>query len=365
MNTSASSRIHTLNQLTTPLLEWYSSAARDLPWRIPAGNTDRPDPYHVWISEIMLQQTRVEAVRDYYTRFLSRLPDVKSLAEVPQDDLMKLWQGLGYYSRANNLKRAAIQILAEYDGKFPRTYEEILTLPGIGEYTAGAIASIAFGEAVPDIDGNVYRIYTRLFEDSSDITKTPFKKQLRAELLETIPPEVSGTYNQAWMDLGATVCLPNGAPLCDRCPLAHRCQAHAHNSWSAFPVKPPKKKRRIEEKTIILLEYQGTYLVQKRPPKGLLAGLWEFPSQEGFVTTGELSALLEQWNTRADNIELLGRGKHIFSHIEWRMIGYLVHLDQAPSIPLSEESTWVTTEKMQKEYSIPSAFRPYYSKIIS
>ncbi len=365
MHSSNLSRIDILHQLTTPLLEWYSSAARDLPWRTPAGETSRPDPYHVWVSEIMLQQTRVEAVKGYYTRFLTALPNIKSLANVPHDELMKLWQGLGYYSRANNLQRAAIEIEEQFRGEFPRTYQEILTLPGIGEYTAGAIASIAFGHAVPAIDGNVYRIYTRLFEDASDITKAAFKKMLRSELLEAIPPETPGIYNQAWMDLGATICLPNGAPLCDKCPFAPRCQAHFRNSWSDFPVKPPKKKRRIEEKTIILLEYQGTYLVQKRPPKGLLAGLWEFPSQEGFVSTGELQKLLEQWDTSADSIELLGKGKHIFSHIEWRMIGYLIHLDRAPSIPLSEDSIWITAEKMQREYSIPSALRLYYSKIIS
>ena len=365
MNTPAPNRIDKLNQLTTPLLEWYSSAARDLPWRTPASETHRPDPYHVWVSEIMLQQTRVEAVKGYYARFLTAFPNIKSLANAPQDELMKLWQGLGYYSRANNLKRAAIEIEERFHGEFPRTYQEILSLPGIGEYTAGAIASIALGEAVPAIDGNVYRIYTRLFEDGSDITKAAFKKQLRSELLQTIPPGAPGIYNQAWMDLGATICQPNGAPLCDKCPFVSRCQAHIHDSWSAFPVKPPKKKRRIEEKTVILLEYQGTYLVQKRPPKGLLAGLWEFPSQEGFISTEELQKLLEQWDTSASTIELLGKGKHIFSHIEWHMIGYLIHLKQAPSIPLSEDSIWVTAEKMQREYSIPSALRLYYSKIIS
>lgn len=365
MGISTTDRTDILHQLTTPLLEWYSSAARDLPWRTPAGETRRPDPYHVWVSEIMLQQTRVEAVKGYYARFLTAFPNIKSLANAPQDELMKLWQGLGYYSRANNLKRAAIVIEEQYHGTFPLTYQDILTLPGIGEYTAGAIASIAMGEAVPAIDGNVYRIYTRLFEDDSDITKAAFKKQLRSELLEVIPSETPGIYNQAWMDLGATICLPNGAPLCDKCPFASHCLAHIHDSWSSFPVKPPKKKRRIEEKTIILLEYQGTYLVQKRPPKGLLAGLWEFPSQDGFVSTAELQKLLEQWDTNAGSIELLGKGKHIFSHIEWHMIGYLIHLSQAPSIPLSEDSIWVTAEKMQKEYSIPSALRLYYSKIIS
>ena len=225
-----------LHKITTPLTTWYQLNARSLPWRTPAGSSSRPDPYHIWISEIMLQQTRVEAVKDYYTRFLKRLPDVSSLAGVSHDELMKLWQGLGYYSRANNLQRAAIQIMEEYDGSFPEHYEEILTLPGIGEYTAGAIASIAFGEAVPAIDGNVYRIYTRLCGDDSDITKTPFKKKLRSLLSNAVPVTEPGSYNQAWMDLGATVCLPNGAPLCIECPLREFCTAYKEDSWSRYPA---------------------------------------------------------------------------------------------------------------------------------
>ena len=288
MNKNISSSETILHKITTPLTTWYQINARSLPWRTPVGSSSRPDPYHIWISEIMLQQTRVEAVKDYYTRFLKRLPDVSSLAGVSHDELMKLWQGLGYYSRANNLQRAAIQIMEEYGGSFPEHYEEILTLPGIGEYTAGAIASIAFGESVPAIDGNVYRIYTRLCGDDSDITKTPFKKKLRSLLSNAIPVTEPGSYNQAWMDLGATVCLPNGAPLCSECPLREFCTAYKEDSWSLYPVKPPKKKRKIEDKTIILLEYQGTYLIQKRPPKGLLAGLWEFPSEEGFVSPEKL-----------------------------------------------------------------------------
>ena len=341
------------------LLAWYDVHKRELPWR------DCGDPYKIWVSEVMSQQTRIEAMKPYYDNWMRLFPTLEDLAKASEDEVVHAWQGLGYYSRANNLKRAAIEIEERFHGEFPRTYQEILSLPGIGEYTAGAIASIALGEAVPAIDGNVYRIYTRLFEDGSDITKAAFKRQLRSELLLTIPSKAPGIYNQAWMDLGATICQPNGAPLCDKCPFVSRCQAHIHDSWSAFPVKPPKKKRRIEEKTVILLEYQGTYLVQKRPPKGLLAGLWEFPSQEGFVSTEELQKLLEQWDTSASDIELLGKGKHIFSHIEWHMIGYLIHLKQAPSIPLSEDSIWVTAEKMQREYSIPSALRLYYSKIIS
>jgi A/G-specific adenine glycosylase len=311
----------------------------------------------------MLQQTRVEAAKGYYARFLQRLPDVTSLAQVSEDELMKLWQGLGYYNRARNLQKCAKTIVAEYDGIFPNEYEELLRLPGIGEYTAGAIASIAFSKPVPAIDGNVYRIYTRLFADDSDITKAAFKKELRALLLAVIPPDAPALFNQAWMDLGATVCLPNGAPLCNECPLHSYCEAFSQNTWQNFPKKPSKKERKIEERTVILLEYQGKYLLQKRPPRGLLAGLWEFPAQEGFLSLPEVQEMLSNQHILPGQIELLGKGKHIFSHIEWHMLGYLIHLHEHPLLPLSGESVWVTKEKMQREYSIPSALRCYYLKL--
>lgn len=364
MSTSMTLSRQTLLEQASPLLmNWYLQNSRHLPWRQKDTTTSLPNPYHVWISEIMLQQTRVEAVKDYYLRFLKRLPDVQALADVPEDELMKLWQGLGYYSRARNLQRAAKIICGQYHGCFPSEYEQLLSLPGIGKYTAGAIASIAFAKPVPAVDGNVYRIYTRLFEDDSDITKASFQRQINQELEAVIPREAPGSFNQAWMDLGATVCLPNGAPLCQKCPLQEKCRANAHSSWQKYPVKPPKKKRQIQERTVILLEYQGKYLLQKRPPKGLLAGLWEFPAREGFLDPEGIDQLLEQYNVSHGEIELLGAGKHIFSHVEWHMLGYLIHLTQPLKVPPSAESIWITAEKMQREYSIPSALRCYYSKL--
>lgn len=366
-----------LKRIVKPLLEWYDSHARELPWR--QGEADGCNPYHVWISEIMLQQTRVEAVRGYYRRFLDRLPRVADLAAVPEDELMKLWQGLGYYNRARNLQKAAQRIMDEYGGRFPGEYEQILTLPGIGEYTAGAIASIAFGRAVPAVDGNVYRIYTRLFCDGSDITKTAVRRRIRKELLEIIPQERPGSFNQAWMDLGAVICLPNGEPLCGQCPLADFCLSGKNKNWQDYPVKPAKKKRRQEERTVILLEYRGKYLLQKRPARGLLAGLWEFPSREGVLSLSGLRRLLRQWEafggdyglpedrqTEDMEIELLGKGNHIFSHVEWHMLGYLVHLDRQPKIGMSgEDIVWATVEEMEESYSIPSAYKCYYQKIVS
>lgn len=352
-------------RVTGPLLSWYREHARVLPWRREETAPGCPDPYHVWISEIMLQQTRVEAVKGYYVRFLDRLPGVEALAEVAEDELMKLWQGLGYYSRARNLKKAARIITEEYHGDFPEEYEQLIALPGIGEYTAGAIASIAFGKPVPAVDGNVYRIYTRLFCDSSDITKTGVKRRIREELLNVMPRENPGAFNQAWMDLGASVCLPNGEPLCESCPLAGDCLAKAGQSWQEYPEKPSRKPRKQEERTVFLLEYQGRYLIQKRPSGGLLGGLWEFPAQEGVLSLPELQELLRQWESEYDEIELLGKGQHIFSHVEWHMLGYLIHLKRRPDIPgMDGDAVWATAREMEEGYSIPSAFRCYYRKIL-
>ncbi len=344
-----------MKRIVGPLLQWYETNARTLPWR------QDPTPYHVWISEIMLQQTRVEAVKEYYRRFLDRLPTVEALAQADEDQLMKLWQGLGYYNRARNLQKAARMIQEEYQGHFPREYEELLKLPGIGEYTAGAIASMAFGKPVPAVDGNVYRIYTRLKADASDITRGPVRQRIRQEIQEIVPEKEAGAFNQAWMDLGALVCLPNGAPHCSSCPLASCCRAACQGNPQAYPVKPAKKERRQEERTVLLLEYQGKYLLQKRPDQGLLAGLWEFPSQEGRLGLGQLQDMLSEWDAQEDEIELLGKGKHVFSHVEWHMLGYLIHLRKLPDA--LREETWSTPEEMQEIYSIPSAFRRYYQKI--
>ncbi|MDD7402474.1 MAG: A/G-specific adenine glycosylase [Butyribacter sp.] len=347
-----------MKEVVQPLLQWYAKNKRSLPWR------ETKNPYHIWISEIMLQQTRVEAVREYYFRFLQRLPSVEDLAMVSDDELMKLWQGLGYYNRARNLKKAANVIVEEHGGSFPEKYEELLQLPGIGEYTAGAIASIAFGEPVPAVDGNVYRIYTRLKADKSDIMQGKTKKKIREEIAGIVPQRQSGEFNQAWMDLGAEICIPNGMPLCDKCPLSSYCMARRQQNMLDFPVKTKKKPRRIEEKTVFLLEYQGKYLIQQRPDKGLLAGLWEFPSQEGKLSLKEVSSFVKKWGGDAGQIELLGSGKHIFSHVEWHMLGYRIHLEQIPE-ELKENLVLSSVEELDKKYSIPSAYSVYLQKIFS
>lgn len=345
-----------LERIVAPLLLWYEENKRVLPWR------GDKNPYHIWLSEIMLQQTRVEAVKGYYARFLDRLPEVRHLAQVPEDELMKLWQGLGYYNRARNLKKAAIEIMEKYDGIFPEEYEEILSLPGIGAYTAGAVASMAFGRAVPAVDGNVYRIYTRFLREGADITKGKNQRMIREEIGKIMPKDAPGEFNQAWMDLGATVCIPVGQPLCEQCPLERWCQARKAGDMLLYPNKPPKKPRKQEEKTVFILEYQGKYFLQKRPDKGLLAGLWEFPTQEGCLPLERVRSLLEEWGVKEEEVELLGKGKHIFTHIEWHMLGYLVHLAQIPK-DMGENFTLVSREEMREEYSIPSAYGMYLEQL--
>lgn len=346
-----------MNEIVSPLLEWYARNKRDLPWR-----RDQ-NPYHVWVSEIMLQQTRVEAVKGYYARFLGRLPGVEDLAGVSEGELLKLWQGLGYYNRARNLKKAAQMVMQEYAGSFPEEYELLLKLPGIGEYTAGAIASIAFRKRVPAVDGNVYRIYTRLFADNSDITQGKVRKRIRDEIGNVVPEAHPGEFNQALMDLGASVCLPNGVPLCESCPVAEWCLASKEGTMLAFPVKPEKKARRIEDRTIFLLEYQGKYVIQQRPEKGLLAGLWEFPSEEGKLSLEKIGPVLREWGADLEQIEMLGSGKHVFSHVEWHMLGYLVHLQELKD-DFDDKFVLADLEEIQNKYSIPSAFSMYLEKIL-
>lgn len=328
-----------LELLPVPLLEWYRENARTLPWR------SDPTPYHVWISEIMLQQTRVSAVLDYYRRFLEALPTVEALAACPEDALMKLWQGLGYYSRARNLQKAAKIIAEEYGGKFPHTYEDIRALPGIGDYTAGAISSIAFGLPRPAVDGNVLRVVSRITADRSDVTRPETKKAFTAALRSVMPLDCPGDFNQALMELGAVVCLPNGAPLCDKCPAAEFCAAHRSETELDFPVKPPKKGRRVEERTVYLIFRAGKVALRKRPPRGLLAGLWEYPNEAApFPCPVEGKA------------EFAAAGKHIFSHIEWHMTAYTV---EAAGDALPEGWIWADRQALAQTYSVPSAFAPF------
>ena len=332
-----------LERLPIPLLTWYRENARVLPWR------SDPTAYHVWVSEIMLQQTRVAAVMDYYRRFLEVLPTVADLAGCDGDRLMKLWQGLGYYSRARNLQKAARQIVAEFGGEFPSDYDAIRSLPGVGDYTAGAIASIAFGRSVPAVDGNVLRVVSRLTADGRDVTRPGTRRDITAALAAVMPLNSPGDFNQALMELGATVCLPNGAPQCDRCPAAEFCAAHLAGRETDFPVKPPKKGRRVEERAVWLIFHHGRLALRRRPEKGLLAGLWECPND--LLAEGEAPRC-----PVAGEAAFAASGKHIFTHIEWHMNAYTV---RAEGDELPPGWVWADRGELAEKYSLPSAFAPF------
>ncbi|MCD8096781.1 MAG: A/G-specific adenine glycosylase [Lachnospiraceae bacterium] len=341
-----------LEQIVRPLLTWYDEHARSLPWR------EEPTPYRVWVSEIMLQQTRVEAVRPYFERFLQALPDVRALSACPEDELLKLWEGLGYYNRARNLKRATQIIVEEYDGQFPADYEALLGLPGIGSYTGGAIASIAFGIPVPAVDGNVLRVLSRLMASYDDILKQSVKRDFERRIQEIIPRERAGDFTQALIEIGALVCVPNGKAKCAKCPLASLCRARALGVVDELPRKKKPKERRIEERTVLVLREGSRVAIRKRPPKGLLAGLYELPNVEGKMTEREVLETLRRWGLAPLRILPLADAKHVFSHVEWHMSGYAVSLEETDDM---EESglLFIEAEETQERYPIPAAFAAY------
>ena len=332
--------------------EWYAASRRVLPWR------EDPTPYHTWIAEIMLQQTRIEAVIPYYTRFLEELPDVPSLAAVSEDRLLKLWEGLGYYSRARNLKKAAMLLTEKYGGELPASAEELRKLPGIGDYTAGSIASISFGLPEPAVDGNVLRVMTRMLACAEDIAKAPVRRKT-AELLRAAYPagRKAGILTEGNMELGETVCLPNAAPRCGVCPLRTICLAHLQGEELSYPVKSAAARRRVEEKTVFLLRCGGRWALRRRPKMGLLAGLWEFPNAEGHLAEQDAIRQVSDWGLETNGIVSCGEAKHIFTHVEWQMTGFLVSC--------AEEGAgfqWCSAEEIDHLYSLPTAFRFYKGK---
>lgn len=344
------------NRISEPLLRWYDKGHRCLPWR-----EDR-NAYKIWISEIMLQQTRVEAVKPYFEHFIKELPDVASLAACEDDKLLKLWEGLGYYNRARNLQKAAGQVMAEYEGKMPETQEELMKLAGIGNYTSGAIASIAFGEKVPAVDGNVLRVLSRVSMDEEDILKDTTKRRVEKQLSEVMPEERPGDFNQALMELGATVCIPNGKPKCTECPWEEFCLAHKAGREEEFPKKETKKKRTIEKKTILIIQDENKSALRKRPEKGLLAGLYEFPNLEGHQTEKRVLAYLKEIGLEVLRIQKIEPAKHIFSHKEWHMIAYQIRVDElAKKGKELERENWIFAESKEAEqkYPLPSAFGAY------
>ncbi|HWT73495.1 MAG TPA: A/G-specific adenine glycosylase [Mobilitalea sp.] len=340
------------------LLDWYGLNARILAWRA------NPKPYYVWVSEIMLQQTRVEAVKGYFDRFITALPDIKALAEADEEKLLKLWEGLGYYNRVRNLQKAAQTVMQDYQGVLPADYDKLLTLPGIGTYTAGAIASIAYHIPIPVVDGNVLRVAKRLAGSFDDITKDSVKKELWQDLMQIIPQDRPGDFNQAMMELGATVCLPNGKPHCEQCPVMHLCKAFHADTVMQIPVKPAKKERRREDWTILLMEYQDRYLIRKRASKGLLSGLWELPGLADKLKLKELELRLKEMGISPAKLTPMGEAKHIFSHVEWHMTGYHILLEEPEEEVLKENQLiWADRNEINHKYSIPNAFSAYTEQL--
>ena len=334
-----------LRDLPGALLPWYEQNKRDLPWR-----QDR-EPYHIWLSEIMLQQTRVEAVKGYYARFLAALPTISDLACAEDAVLLKLWEGLGYYSRVRNLKKAAQIIMDQHGGSFPKEHALVRALPGIGDYTAGAICSIAFGQRTPAVDGNVLRVVSRLQADATPID-LPARKKAVQTLLAEIYPENAGDFTQALMELGATICGPNRAPDCANCPCKAFCRGYAQGIAAELPRKSPKKGRRTEEKTVFILSCDGAYALQKRPDFGLLAGLWQFPEAAGML---ELQQAMQALDLPVKEVYRQVEKNHIFTHIEWKMRGFYFEITEK-----TPKFQWFTPEQIEDSAALPTAYRQFW-----
>lgn len=338
---------HDKENLTNELLKWYDEHARILPWRQDAS------PYRVWVSEIMLQQTRVEAVKPYFERFIEALPTMHDLANAEDDQLAKLWEGLGYYHRVRNMKKCAMYCVEHYRGTLPSTYEELLKLPGIGSYTAGAVASIAFQQPVPAIDGNVLRVFSRVLISEEDILKETTKKKFQTIVKEYIPKKRCGAFNQALMEIGATICVPNAAPRCNICPIRFDCKGYQSGDAHRLPIKQAKKQRKLEKRTIIVLVCGKQVNLIQRNDTGLLAGLYEFMNKEGHITKTDLMNELILQGYVIKQILGLHPAKHIFSHIEWHMKGYLVEVETLSG------GLWCTKQELIKQYALPTALSVY------
>ena len=330
------------------ILSWYDENRRELPWR------QDKEPYHVWLSEIMLQQTRVEAVKEYYLRFLSAVPTIDALAVADDELLQKLWEGLGYYSRVRNLKKAANVIMSTYNGHFPTDHASVLALPGIGDYTAGAICSICFDAPTPAVDGNVLRLISRLTADPTPIDSPAYKKQVRSMLCEVYPPR-AGDFTQALMELGATLCGPNRKPDCKKCPCRDFCKGYQMGVADSLPVKSPKKGRKIEEKTIFVLSCNGRYALTKRPDTGLLASLWQFPEAPGKLDLPAALAVLEEWSLTPREVFRQSDKTHIFTHVQWDMRCYYLEVSTENSAFI-----WRTANEIDQHIALPTAFRQFW-----
>ncbi|MBO4939522.1 MAG: A/G-specific adenine glycosylase [Clostridia bacterium] len=331
------------HRIPAPLLFWYQQNKRDLPWR------KNPTAYEVWVSEIMLQQTRVEAVKEYYARFMNALPTIEALAACPEEKLLKLWEGLGYYNRVRNMQKAARQVLAFYGGELPSDKSALLSLAGIGSYTAGAICSIAYGQPTAAVDGNVFRVVARLEENPTPISKPAYRKYLEEQLSAVYPDTKKGCsdFTQSLFELGALVCKPQN-PDCGVCPLQHLCKAYQNGSVEKYPVLPEKKAKREENVYVFLIETPQGFCIRRREA-GVLKGMNEFPSRVYF--DGETPEnILNEWGMYEFNEIKREKFTHIFTHIRWDMTCIWVRTDSAPFDAYS-------LGEIEETISLPTAFK--------
>lgn len=342
-----------MKRIVDPLLNWYQKTRRVLPWRL------NKNPYHIWISEVMLQQTRIEAVIPYYERFMSELPTISALARVEDDKLMKLWEGLGYYNRARNLKKAAIEIEEKFNGRFPDKFEDIISLPGIGEYTASAIASICFSLKEVTIDGNVLRVYSRLKNSKENIDEVKVRKSVRESLMKIVPKE-SGMFNEALMELGEVICIPNGIPKCNLCPLKDFCKAKEKHTFMNIPVRKEKREKKNQKYVVLLLLCGNKVALHKRKDSGLLKNLWEFPNLLGTYTKEEVKQYLLDCSMTVTSIKLSGSYTHIFTHLKWQMESFIIKVEEE-----SKDYLWLDLDTIIKKYALPSAFQPFLEIVIN
>jgi len=346
-------KLRRLSEAAAEIITWCAENRRPLPWRLD------PDPYHVWLSEIMLQQTRVETVIPYYSRFLEAFPTVRSLADAPEERVLKLWEGLGYYGRARRLKAAAEKLAAEYGGQLPRRADELRRLPGVGGYTAGAIASIAYGEPEPAVDGNVLRVLARLFAFGEDVLHPSVRRRAEAMLRAVYPsgPDAA-LLTEGLMELGEVVCTPGGGPDCSRCPVEKLCLARVEGRQGSLPVRSGAKARRVEEITVLILACGEKRAIRRRADAGLLAGMWELPNLPGRLDETALRARLAEAGIAPLSVEPCGETGHVFTHVEWRMTGYHVTLAGPAG-----DFVFETPETIRASYAVPSAFRFYLKKL--
>lgn len=334
------------------ILSWYHEHRRTMPWR------EKPLPYYIWISEIMLQQTRVDTVIPYFHRFIEKYPDIRSLAESDMDELLKYWEGLGYYQRVRNLRFTAIDLMENHGGRLPGTYDELVKLKGIGAYTAGAIASEAFGEKVSAVDGNVYRVMARLTGERGDIRDRIVMTRLKETAENLLPDKDTGDFNQGLIELGALICIPKGSPKCGLCPVRSHCRAYEENLQDEIPLRRRNKERKIEERTVLLMDADGRYAIRKREEGKLLAGLYEIPHEEGFYSKEEVEALIEDMGMEVISIEGLEDRKFLFTHIEWRLKGYHIRIRREQGDFIFE-----TLENISNNYTLATAFRDYFTEL--